>query len=293
MNTCSKGAACPKPDVQDTTMHKQHVIPAESNTHSYVFKRKLNFTPQREVKKHKKVTFASTNENLQQNTSGGRHLELQHTGDKRPVSPISYGTNNTSHKSLSTGPGSVQRHTPEVATHKADSTSTSTHIIDAMLMEISHASTNTDQHDPVYGEVFFCSSLFSDENDALQPSPGPLHAFKATADPDTLYLHQYMKQKDWQQFRSALRKEIYDRMQDKNFSVVHKSKVPKAATVLPAVWQLKRNRDVKSGQIKKYKGRLNIDGSRMKKGLHYDDSYAPVAKWNSIRLLTILIAVHR
>jgi hypothetical protein len=72
-----------------------------------------------------------------------------------------------------------------------------------------------------------------------------------------------MKQKDWPHFRSAIQKEIDDRMGDKNFSVVHKSKVPKAATVLPAVWQLKRKRDIKSGKIKKYKGRLNIDVSRM------------------------------
>ena len=52
-----------------------------------------------------------------------------------------------------------------------------------------------------------------------------------------------------------------------------------------------RKRDIKTRLIKKYKARLNIDGSKMKQGLHYDLTYAPVASWNSIRLLLILVAV--
>ena len=89
-----------------------------------------------------------------------------------------------------------------------------------------------------------------------------------------------------------MQKEVDDRMKDKNFSVTHKNKIPKNALVLPAVWALRRKRDIKTGKIKKYKARLNIDGSRMKQGIHYDQSYAPVVSWNSIRLLLILTAVH-
>ena len=81
-------------------------------------------------------------------------------------------------------------------------------------------------------------------------------------------------------------------MKDNNFSIIHKNKIPPKATVLPAVWALRRKRCIKTGQIKKYKARLNIDGSRMKQGVHYDQSYAPVASWNSIRLLLILTAIH-
>ena len=68
--------------------------------------------------------------------------------------------------------------------------------------------------------------------------------------------------------------------------------MPRSATFLPVVWKLRRKRDIKSGTIKKYKARLNIDGSRMQKGIHYDQSYAPVALWNSIRLLLIMTAVY-
>jgi hypothetical protein len=39
---------------------------------------------------------------------------------------------------------------------------------------------------------------------------------------------------------------------------------------------MRRKRDAKDGSIKKYKARLNIDGSQMKRGEHYDKKYAPV-----------------
>jgi hypothetical protein len=77
-------------------------------------------------------------------------------------------------------------------------------------------------------------------------------------------------------------KEITDQFENGNFTVIHKSQVPEGQIVLPAVWQMRRKRDVRTGAIKKYKARLNIDGSRMKEGVHYSETYAPVASWNSI-----------
>ncbi len=53
---------------------------------------------------------------------------------------------------------------------------------------------------------------------------------------------------------------------------------------------MKRKQNIKTREIKKYKARLNINGSRMKKGIHYDQTYAPVASWNSIRVLLALAA---
>ena len=55
---------------------------------------------------------------------------------------------------------------------------------------------------------------------------------------------------------------------------------------------MKRKRDIKTRLIKKYKARLNIDGSRMKHGVHYDQTYAPVANWNSIRTMLIMSALN-
>jgi Reverse transcriptase (RNA-dependent DNA polymerase) len=83
-----------------------------------------------------------------------------------------------------------------------------------------------------------------------------------------------------------------DQLENGNFSLVPISQVPKGEAILPAVWQMKRKRDIRTREIKKWKARLNIDGSRMKHGIHYQETYAPVASWNSIRMLLILATLN-
>ena len=63
-----------------------------------------------------------------------------------------------------------------------------------------------------------------------------------------------------------------------NFEIVNKSEVPKGTTILPSVWQMRRKREVSTGRIKNYKARLNLDGSRMKRGIDYELTYAPVVR---------------
>ena len=70
--------------------------------------------------------------------------------------------------------------------------------------------------------------------------------------------------------------------------IIKKSEVPKGTIVLPSVWQMRRKREVSTGKIKKCKARLNLDGSRMKKGVDYQLTYAPVVRWSSIRLIMLL-----
>eukprot|EP00978_Attheya_sp_CCMP212_P012813 scaffold32019_cov54-Attheya_sp.AAC.4 len=45
-------------------------------------------------------------------------------------------------------------------------------------------------------------------------------------------------------------------------------------------------------KVKKWKARLNIDGSKVRQGIDYQETYAPVASRNSIQLLLTLTAVH-
>ncbi len=59
------------------------------------------------------------------------------------------------------------------------------------------------------------------------------------------------------------------------------------------VWQTRRKRDAKDGSVKKYKARLNIDGSHMKRGEHFEETYAPVACWNSVRMLLTMTVARR
>jgi hypothetical protein len=85
---------------------------------------------------------------------------------------------------------------------------------------------------------------------------------------------------------------VQDQSDNGNFTIVHRSTVPEGVKILPTVWQMKRKRDIKTRVVKKWKARLNIDGSKMEKGVHYSETYAPVASWNTIRLLLSLKAVH-
>ena len=117
-------------------------------------------------------------------------------------------------------------------------------------------------------------------------------AYKDTADPDSMYLHQALKQPDKVQFLEAMISEIDAMVKKGIFKVIKQSEIPKNTKVLPTVWQMRRKRDIKTRQIKKHKARLNIDGSRMEKGVHHEQTYAPVASWNSIRMLLTLTAVH-
>jgi hypothetical protein len=157
--------------------------------------------------------------------------------------------------------------------------------LEAMRAEISKA-TQSD----VEGEIFCYVAMFP--NDDRWAYCDPLIAYKAVSDPDTLYYHQAMKEKDRERFQESMLKEVTDQFDNGNFTVIPKSEVPKGQTILPAVWQMRRKRDAKDGSIKKYKARLDIDGSRMKRGEHYNETYAPMASWNSVRMLLTLTAVH-
>ena len=158
-------------------------------------------------------------------------------------------------------------------------------LIEAALLEIQNAKDSVSP--PIEGELFCMSTLLS------QPTEqDPLYIYKTTADPDTMYHHEAMRQPDKIEFKKAMTKEITDRLKEKSISLMLRSALPQGAHVLPAVWQMRRKRDIATRKIKKYKARLNIDGSRMTKGIHYDESYAPVASWNAIRFLLTMTAVH-
>jgi hypothetical protein len=104
----------------------------------------------------------------------------------------------------------------------------------------------------------------------------PLLVFAASADPDTMYLHEAMKQPDKAQFKQAMKEEVDSFDANNNWRLLHHSKVPQGATVLPAVWQMKRKRKIATHKVYKWKARLNLDESKQVKDINYWDTYAPV-----------------
>ena len=112
----------------------------------------------------------------------------------------------------------------------------------------------------------------------------PLLAHKAV-NPDILRLHEAMKAKDQKEFKTTMEKVVNDQIENGNFTVIPRCKVPKDFRVFPGVWMLVRKRDIQTREIKKYKASLAFDGSRMREGEEYDKTYVPVASWMSISLL--------
>ena len=179
----------------------------------------------------------------------------------------------------------AQPERPERVTRSGRKAKPAPRLIEAMATEIAHA-TRMD----VEGEIFCYATVFADDD--KYDHDDPLLIYKAVSDPDTMYFHQAMKENDSEEFRASMTKEIQDQFENGNFTVVPRTEVPEGQTILPAVWQMRRKRNAKTGAIKKYKARLNVDGSRMRKGEHYEMTYSPVASWNSVRMLLTLTALH-
>ena len=120
----------------------------------------------------------------------------------------------------------------------------------------------------------------------------PLCAFAATNDPDTLYHHEAMAAPDRKEFIKAMTKEVDGQIKLGVFEVVPRTSVPKDAPILPAVWAMRRRRRQTTGEVYKWKSRLNIGGQKMVEGRDYDQTYAPVASWPAIRTMLSMVLLH-
>ncbi|GJV64788.1 zinc finger, CCHC-type containing protein [Tanacetum coccineum] len=69
------------------------------------------------------------------------------------------------------------------------------------------------------------------------------------------------------------------------------SDLPPGCKPLGCKWIFKRKLNV-DGTIEKFKARLVIQGFRQKSGIYYFDTYAPVARISTIRLLIALALIH-
>ena len=118
----------------------------------------------------------------------------------------------------------------------------------------------------------------------------PLKAFKASADPDTMYLHEAMREPDKKEFMAAMEKEMADHMQ--HWELVLRSCVPEGVKVFQSVWQMKRKRRIQTQEVYKHKARINFNGSTMVQGEHYDESYAPVVTWPATRYFLAQSILH-
>ena len=114
--------------------------------------------------------------------------------------------------------------------------------------------------------------------------------FLAKTDADTMYLHQAMAEPDRYSFKLAITKEIADHCKRKHWVVVPRSKVPAEQDILPAVWSMKRKRDLITRLPIKHKARINIHGGKEEYKVNYYETFSPVVTWITIRL-TLTFAI--
>lgn len=86
---------------------------------------------------------------------------------------------------------------------------------------------------PVHWEVLSEPTLLEEEED-WDHMVNPV-AYAASADPDTMYMHQVLKQPDRQQFVEVMSKEVNDHVKRKHWETIPWSKIPKGTNALPGV----------------------------------------------------------
>ncbi len=105
---------------------------------------------------------------------------------------------------------------------------------------------------------------------------------------DIMYLNQALQQPDAAHFVEAVVQEMNGHIDNNHWRLTKRSKVPPDVEVVPSVWSLQCKRDITTNEIKKYKARLNLHGSKQVFDLNYYETYAPVITWFSIRLLIVI-----
>ena len=139
------------------------------------------------------------------------------------------------------------------------------------------------EHDYKYYVAYETIHEWNPESEEMHP----MQAYAASADPDTMYYHEAMKEPDRKQFIKAMQKEVESHTSNGVWELVPKSSVPKGMEILPSVWAMKRKRRIATREVYKWKARLNIDGSKQTEGVNYWDTFSPVASWAAIRMVLI------
>ena len=106
-------------------------------------------------------------------------------------------------------------------------------------MEATNKEIIANTKDDAMGEIY-CLAAMHPSGGPETSNDNPLLAFKASTDPDTMCMHEAMKEPDKKEFIRAMSKEVTDQSENGNFSLVPKTEVPKGALIMRGVCQMKR-----------------------------------------------------
>jgi hypothetical protein len=74
-----------------------------------------------------------------------------------------------------------------------------------------------------------------------------------------MYHHQAMRHPDRKKFLKAMQDECTAHYRAGTYKLVKIADVPKGVPILSSIWQIKRKRKPSTGEISKYKARMNIN----------------------------------
>lgn len=135
--------------------------------------------------------------------------------------------------------------------------------------------------------------VYHDESYEIQRQMEQPMAFAATSNPDVMYLDQAMKEADSADFQRAMIKEVASHADNGHWEMVLIASIPKGTKILPSVWAMRRKRKISTGEIYKWKARLNVHGGKQELGINYWETYAPVIAWTTIRMYLILAILNK
>jgi hypothetical protein len=135
-----------------------------------------------------------------------------------------------------------------------------------------------------YGSDFFMF-LVEGTNDSIN-SYGPI-CYNLENDPETF--EEAIKSQDSSFWKEAIQEEMDSIMGNKTWKLVD---LPPGSKPIGCKWILKRKMKV-DGTIDKFKARLVAKGFTQKEGIDYFDTYAPVARIASIRVLLALASIYK
>ncbi len=77
----------------------------------------------------------------------------------------------------------------------------------------------------------------------------PMIAFAASVGPDTMYYHEAMREPDRAEFIKAMEKEVKSHTENGVWELVPRSSVPPGTKILPAVWAMRRKRQIATREV--------------------------------------------
>ncbi|GJR92322.1 zinc finger, CCHC-type containing protein, partial [Tanacetum coccineum] len=117
---------------------------------------------------------------------------------------------------------------------------------------------------------------------------GSQYSYCYSIEEDPRTYNEAMQSRDAAFWKEAIDDEIGSIMENNTWVL---SDLPPGCKPLGCKWIFKRKMKV-DGTIDKFKARLVIQGFRQKEGIDYFDTYAPVARITTIRLLLALVVTH-